>query len=159
MCFCGHKIRTMYTSVGYCFKFELYYGKMLQMTLERKCHFGLQVVLNMLKQTGNPEGHILYRVSVKECIHFKHLCWEINRARRVQFSPHETAIQKVLPPPPQPFFSSQLFELSFLSCSHNVHLAFKCPEIIASHLRHDSFHRIDDEFFQICKQVTCVWYA
>jgi hypothetical protein len=47
---------------------------------------------------------------------------KINRARRVQFSSHETATQKVLLLP----FSILLhFDLCSLCCSHNVHLMFK----------------------------------
>jgi hypothetical protein len=50
---------------------------------------------------------------------------EINRDRKVQFSPHETATQKVFHLP----FSIPLYLcLSSRYCSHHVHLVFRCPE-------------------------------
>jgi hypothetical protein len=53
---------------------------------------------------------------------------KINRAGRVEFSPHETATQKVFPPP---FSISLHFDLRSRCCSHSVHPVFTCPEMDA----------------------------
>jgi hypothetical protein len=71
----------------------------------------------------------------------------MNRAKIVQFSPHETAAQKAFWPT---FFMSIHIGLSSLTFSRNVHPVFKCPESASTHLRGDSFHRVDNAlFFQI----------
>jgi hypothetical protein len=63
---------------------------------------------------------------------------------RVQFSPHEAATQKVLPPP---FPISLHFDLSSLCCLHNVHPMFKRPETDACALGRTSIVRKTSDSF------------
>jgi hypothetical protein len=87
------------------------------------------LILHISRQTFilKPEFHL--HVYSTECPRKSAHTWnifveKINRARRVQFSPHETATQN----PPPPFSISLLFDLSSLCCSHNMHPVFKFPE-------------------------------
>jgi hypothetical protein len=45
---------------------------------------------------------------------------------------------------PSPLSMSLHLDLSPICCSHILHSAFKCPERVVIHLRHDSFHRMGD---------------
>jgi hypothetical protein len=57
----------------------------------------------MIHVSGSKDRQFLEYVNIqsveKDCTHFTHFCEKINRARRIQFSPHETATQKVFSPP------------------------------------------------------------
>jgi hypothetical protein len=63
------------------------------------------------------KGHSMtkYRMSEKECTHLNAFVEKINRARSVQFSPHETATQKVVPPP---FFISLRYTNALKALPH-----------------------------------------
>jgi hypothetical protein len=105
--------------------------------------FNRTFILCVIPYCSYTNSVYIIQVSEKECAKYTHFIEKTNRARRLQFSPHERATQKVFPPS---FSISLLLDLSSLCCSHNCYPVFKFPERVVVTFRRDSFHVIYDTF-------------